>query len=151
MTSGLRVLIADDETIIRLDLRGMLEADGFKVCGEATDGAEAVTLARELAPDLAIMDVRMSRLDGVEAAERILAERRLPIVMLTGYHNEALVHRAVNAGVFGYVPKPFREQDVRTAIRVARARHAEVQALTEFRDRVEAADAGKLYPSYMRW
>jgi response regulator NasT len=151
MVEQLRVLIADDETVVRLDLRGMLEADGFKVCGEATDGAQAVTLARELAPDLAIMDVKMAQVDGVEAAERILAERRFPIVMLTGYDDEALVDRAVSAGVFGYVLKPFREQDMRTVIHVARARHAEVQALTEFRDRVEAADAGKLYPSYMRW
>ena len=127
----LRILIAEDETIIRLDLRALLEGSGFEVCGEAKDGEEAVELARSLAPDLAIMDVKMPRLDGIEAARRILDERPIPIVMLTAYGQEELVSRAVEAGVFGYLVKPFREQDLLPAIRTARARHEELAALRE--------------------
>ena len=121
-----RVLIAEDETIIRLDLRALLEANGYEVCGEARDGEEAVELARTLEPDVALMDVRMPRLDGVEAARRILANRPLPIVMLTAFDQRELVAKAVGAGVFGYVVKPFREQDVIPAIRTAQARHREL-------------------------
>jgi len=126
-----RILIAEDETIIRLDLRELLEAAGYDVCGEARDGEEAVSLARELAPDLAIMDVKMPRLDGIEAARQILEERPIPIVMLTAYGQEELVARAVEAGVFGYLVKPFREQDLLPAITTARARHEELSALRE--------------------
>jgi two-component system, response regulator PdtaR len=127
----MKILIAEDETIIRLDLRSLLEASGFEVCGEARDGEEAVALARELEPDLAIMDVKMPRLDGIEAARRILDERAIPIVMLTAYGQDELVARAVEAGVFGYLVKPFREQDVLPAIQTARARAEELQALRE--------------------
>jgi response regulator NasT len=127
----MKILIAEDETIIRLDLRSLLEASGFEVCGEAKDGEEAVELARRLEPDLAIMDVKMPRLDGIEAARRILHERPIPIVMLTAYGQEELVSRAVEAGVFGYLVKPFREQDVLPAIQTARARADELQALRE--------------------
>src|SRR5437879_2854490 len=127
----MKILIAEDETIIRLDLRSLLEASGFEVCGEAKDGEEAVTLARTLEPDLAIMDVKMPRLDGIEAARRILDERPIPIVMLTAYGQEELVSRAVEVGVFGYLVKPFREQDLLPAIHAARARHDELQALRE--------------------
>jgi response regulator NasT len=126
-----RILIAEDETIIRLDLRELLEAAGYDVCGEARDGEEAVSLARELAPDLAIMDVKMPRLDGIDAARQILEERPIPIVMLTAYGQEELVARAVEAGVFGYLVKPFREQDLLPAITTARARHEELSALRE--------------------
>src|SRR6266508_3888739 len=108
----MRILIAEDETIIRLDLRSILEGAGFDVCGEAHDGEEAVTLAARELPDLAILDVKMPRLDGIEAARRILEERPIPIVMLTAYGQEELVSRAVEAGVFGYLVKPFREQDL---------------------------------------
>src|SRR5213593_4380080 len=127
----MRILVAEDETIIRLDLRSLLEASGFEVCGEARDGEEAVALARELEPDLAIMDVKMPRLDGIEAARRILDERPIPIVMLTAYGQEELVSRAVEVGVFGYLVKPFREQDVLPAIQTARARAEELAALRE--------------------
>ena len=127
----MRILIAEDETIIRLDLRTLLEASGFEVCGEAKDGEEAVTLARTLEPDLAIMDVKMPKLDGIDAARRILDERPIPIVMLTAYGQEELVSRAVEAGVFGYLVKPFREQDLLPAIHTARARHEELAALRE--------------------
>jgi AmiR/NasT family two-component response regulator len=127
----MKILIAEDETIIRLDLRSLLESSGFEVCAEARDGEEAVALARELEPDLAIVDVKMPRLDGIEAARRILDERPIPIVMLTAYGQEELVSRAVEVGVFGYLVKPFREQDVLPAIQTARARAEELQALRE--------------------
>jgi response regulator NasT len=126
-----RILVAEDETIIRLDLRKTLEDAGFEVCAEARNGEEAVQLATSERPDLAILDVKMPRLDGIEAARRILAERPIPIVMLTAYHQEELVSRAVEAGVFGYLVKPFRQSDLLPAIRAARARHAELEALRE--------------------
>jgi two-component system, response regulator PdtaR len=126
-----RILIAEDETIIRLDLRDLLERAGFEVCAEAKDGEEAVELARAERPDLAILDVKMPRLDGIEAAKRMLDERPLPIVMLTAYGQDELVARAVEAGVFGYLVKPFREQDLLPAIHTARARHEELSALRE--------------------
>jgi two-component system, response regulator PdtaR len=127
----MRVLVAEDETIIRLDLRDLLERAGFEVCAEAKDGEEAVDLARSARPDVAIMDVKMPKLDGIEAARRILDERPIPIVMLTAYGQDELVSRAVEAGVFGYLVKPFREQDLLPAIRAARARHEELVALRE--------------------
>ena len=127
----MRILVAEDESIIRLDLRDLLERAGFEVCGEARDGEEAVELARLEQPDLAIMDVKMPRLDGIEAARRILEERPIPIVMLTAYGQEEVVSRAVEAGVFGYLVKPFREQDLLPAIQAARARHEELQAVRE--------------------
>ena len=125
----MRILVAEDETIIRLDLVEMLNRAGLDVCAEARDGEEAVALAREHAPDLAIMDVKMPNVDGIEAARRILDERPIPIVMLTAYGQEELVSRAVEAGVFGYLVKPFREQDLIPAIAAARARHDELQAV----------------------
>jgi AmiR/NasT family two-component response regulator len=124
----MRILIAEDETIIRLDLRGLLERAGHEVIAEARDGEEAVALARELEPDLAVMDVKMPRLDGIDAARRMLEERPLPIVMLTAFGQQDLVERAVEAGVFGYLVKPFREQDVVPAIEAARARFDELVA-----------------------
>jgi response regulator NasT len=132
-TSG-RVVIAEDETIIRLDLRSLLENAGFEVCGEARDGEEAVALVRETEPDVVLLDVKMPRLDGIEAARRILDERPVPIVMVTAYGEQELVSRAVEAGVFGYLVKPFRESDVLPAIAAARARHEELEAV-----RAEAA------------
>jgi len=126
-----RILIAEDETIIRLDLRELLERAGFEVCAEARDGEEAVALARTELPDLALLDVKMPRLDGIEAAQRILDERPIPIVMVTAYDEEELVLRAVEAGVFGYLVKPFRESDLLPAIATARARHEELAALRE--------------------
>ena len=127
----MRILIAEDETIIRLDLRSLLESAGFEVCAEAKDGLEAVELARSEQPDLAVLDVKMPRIDGIEAARRILDERPIPIVMLTAYGQDELVARAVEAGVFGYLVKPFRESDLLPAIKTARARHAELAALRE--------------------
>jgi two-component system, response regulator PdtaR len=118
-----RVLIADDETVIRLDLRGMLEGAGFDVCAEARDGVEAVDLAAEHQPDLVLLDVKMPRLDGVEAARRISGARAVPIVMLTAYGYGELVARAVDAGVSAYLVKPFRENDLLLAIQRSLDRH----------------------------
>jgi AmiR/NasT family two-component response regulator len=127
----MRLLIAEDETIIRLDLRELLERAGFEICAEARDGLEAVELARRERPDLAILDVKMPNLDGIEAARRILDERPIPIVILSAYGQEELVSRAVEVGVFGYLVKPFREADLLPAIETARARHRELEALRE--------------------
>ena len=127
----MRILLAEDETIIRLDLKETLERAGFDVCAEARDGEEAVELARQEQPDLAVLDVKMPRLDGIEAARRILADRPIPIVMVTAYGQEELVARAIEAGVFGYLVKPFRESDLLPAIQTATARHAELEALRE--------------------
>jgi DNA-binding NarL/FixJ family response regulator len=121
-----RVLVAEDETIIRLDLCGLLEQAGMEVCAAARDGEEAVELARATRPDVALMDVRMPRLDGIEAARRILEERPLPIVMLTAHGDDELVACAVGIGVFGYLVKPFREQDLLPAIHTAFARHSDL-------------------------
>src|SRR5919109_4335008 len=118
--STMRILVAEDETIIRLDLRDLLERSGFEVCAEARDGEEAVALARSARPDVAIMDVKMPKLDGIEAARQILDERPIPIVMLTAYGQDEVVSRAVEAGVFGHLVKPLPEQDLLPAIRAAR-------------------------------
>jgi len=120
----------------------MLERAGFEVVAEARDGREAVALAAEHQPDLAVMDVKMPELDGIEAARQMLEQRQIPIVMLTAFSEAALVGRAVDAGVFGYLVKPFRESDLLPAIEAARARHVELQALRDeagsLRDALEA-------------
>ncbi|HMB18404.1 MAG TPA: response regulator [Gaiellaceae bacterium] len=139
----MRILIAEDETIIRLDLRKLLEEAGHEVCAEARDGVEAIELAESQAPELAILDVKMPRLDGIEAARRILEERPIPIVMLTAYGQDELVARAVEAGVFGYLVKPFRESDLLPAIATARARHEELSALREEADSLAEALAAR--------
>ena len=143
MTGALRILIAEDETIIRLDLRELLEQAGFEVVAEARDGEEAVELARSTGPDLALLDVKMPRVDGIEAARRILDQRAIPIVMVTAYGEEELVARAVGAGVFGYLVKPFRESDLLPAIATARARHEELVALREEADSLAEALAAR--------
>jgi two-component system, response regulator PdtaR len=124
----LRVLVAEDESIIRLDLVSLLERAGLEVCAQARDADEAVTMASITRPDVAILDVKMPCGGGIEAARRILAEQRLPIVMLTAFSEQRLVERAVEAGVFGYLAKPFREQDVVPALRAAVARHRDLVA-----------------------
>ena len=139
----MRVLIAEDETIIRLDLRGLLESAGHEVCAEARDGIEAVELARSEQPDVALLDVKMPRLDGIEAAKQILQDRPIPIVMLTAYGQDELVSRAIEAGVFGYLVKPFREADLLPAIQTARARHDELTALREEADSLAEALAAR--------
>jgi response regulator NasT len=120
----------------------MLERAGFEVVAEARDGREAVALAAVHRPDLAVMDVKMPELDGIDAARQMLDQRQIPIVMLTAFSEAALVGRAVDAGVFGYLVKPFRESDLLPAIEAARARHAELLALRDeagsLRDALEA-------------
>ena len=140
---SMRILIAEDETIIRLDLRAMIERAGLEVCAEARDGEEAVALARSAEPDLALLDVKMPKLDGIEAARQILDERPIPIVMVTAYGEAELVSRAVEAGVFGYLVKPFRESDLLPAIATARARHEELAALREEADSLTEALAAR--------
>jgi response regulator NasT len=123
----------------------MLERAGFEVVAEARDGLEAVALAERHHPDLAVMDVKMPRLDGIEAARRMLEQRQLPIVMLTAFSEADLVSRAIGAGVFGYLVKPFRESDLLPAIEAARARHAELVELRAESDSLrEALESRKL-------
>jgi AmiR/NasT family two-component response regulator len=138
-------LVAEDATIVRLDLcRMLVDRAGFGEVIEARDGEEAVALVRERQPDLAIFDVNMPKLDGIEAARIVLAENPLPIVMLTAYADEASVARAVDAGVFAYVVKPFREQDLIPAIRTAQARYEELLELQgQFDSMSEALAAQK--------
>ena len=131
MTRQAAVLIAEDETIIRLDLRGQLEAAGYLVCAEARDGNEAVELARSTAPDIVLLDVKMPVLDGIEAARRILRERAVPILLLTAYTDAKLVRRAAEAGVFAYLVKPFDANELVPAIETAVARHEELVALRD--------------------
>jgi response regulator NasT len=139
----MQILIAEDETIIRLDLHALLEKAGFEVVAEARDGEEAVELARVHEPELALLDVKMPRLDGIEAARRILAERPIPIVMVTAYGEDELVARAVAAGEFGNLVKTIRETDLLPAIRTARARFEELSALREEADSLAEALAAR--------
>jgi len=111
-----RILVAEDETLVRLDISGLLAGAGYEVCAEASDGLEAVKLALEHEPDAIVMDANMPRLDGVDAARRILAVRRVPIVMLTGYEYGELIDRAFAAGVCRYLVKPFAEREVLDAL-----------------------------------
>ena len=124
-----RVVIADDESIIRMDLREMLESLGYLVVGEAGDGISAVNLARELKPDLVIMDIKMPDLDGIAAAKMLTEERIAPVLLLTAFSQQELVEGAQEAGVVGYIVKPFRESELLPAIEVALARFREFRAL----------------------
>jgi two-component system, response regulator PdtaR len=140
-----KVLIAEDEAIIRLDLKEMLEEEGFSVVGEASDGEAAVRLAREQTPDLVIMDVKMPGMDGLSAAERIVAEELSAVLILTAFSQRDLVHRAAEAGAIGYLVKPFQKSDLVPAIEVALARNAELAALRrESADLSERLEARKV-------
>ena len=125
------VVIAEDEALIRLDLREMLEEEGYAVVGEAGDGERAVELAQQLRPDLVLLDVRMPLLDGISAAERIVAERIAPVVMVTAYSQREQVERARDAGAMAYVVKPFTIADLLPAIEIARSRFVEMAALAD--------------------
>ena len=127
----LRVLVAEDEALIRMDLVEMLEEDGYAVVGQAGDGQEAVRLATELRPDLVIMDVKMPVLDGLSAAEQVVAARIAPVVILTAFSQRDLVERAREAGVMAYLVKPFSKSDLVPAIEMATSRFAEVVALEQ--------------------
>jgi AmiR/NasT family two-component response regulator len=124
-----RVLIAEDEALIRLDLKEMLEEEGYAVVGEAGDGETAVTMAEQLRPDLVILDIKMPGLDGLAAAERIGAARIAPVVMLTAFSQRELVERARDAGAMAYLVKPFQKKDLLPAIEMAASRHAEIVGL----------------------
>jgi response regulator NasT len=131
-------VIAEDEALIRLDLKEMLEEEGYVVAGEAADGETAVSLTEDLRPDLVILDVKMPVLDGISAAEQIGRERIAPVVMLTAFSQKELVERARDAGVMAYIVKPFTASDLAPAIDIARSRWLELHALE-----VEIADLGE--------
>jgi two-component system, response regulator PdtaR len=121
----LRVVVADDESIIRLDLKETLRKMGHDVVGEAGDGKRAVELARQLRPDLVVLDIKMPEMDGIDAAKVIADEKIAPVLLVTAYSQLDLVNRARDAGVFGYVVKPFQESDLLPAIQIAIARFQE--------------------------
>ena len=125
----LRVLVAEDEALIRLDLVDMLREEGYDVIGEASDGEEALAMARELDPDLVVMDVKMPKVDGITAAATIAEERIAAVVMLTAFSQRELIERAREAGAMAYVVKPFDASDVVPAIEIAMARFAEIRAV----------------------
>ncbi|MBB6048530.1 response regulator [Armatimonas rosea] len=122
----LRIVIADDEPIIRMDLRRTLENMGHIVAGEAGDGRQAIEVTRELKPDVVILDVKMPQMDGIDAAKVISTEGVAPVLLLTAYSDRELVERAKDAGVFAYLIKPFKEADLMPAIEIAIARFEEM-------------------------
>jgi AmiR/NasT family two-component response regulator len=124
-----RVVLAEDEALIRLDLKEMLEEEGYEVVGETGDGETAVRLARDLRPDLVVMDIKMPGVDGLVAAGRINEERLAPVLILTAFSQRDLVEGAAQAGAMGYLVKPFQKSDVVPAIELAVARHQERVAL----------------------
>jgi response regulator NasT len=145
-----RILIAEDEAIIRLDLKEMLEEEGLEVVGEASDGEAAIRLARETSPDLVILDIKMPGMDGLTASEKIVEEGLAAVLILTAFSQKDLVMRAADAGAMGYLVKPFQKSDLMPAIEIALARHAELTAvkqesadLTEQLDTRKAVDRAK--------
>jgi two-component system, response regulator PdtaR len=162
-----RVLIAEDEALIRLDLKEMLEEEGYQVAGETGDGESAVQLATELRPDLVILDVKMPVLDGISAAERIAADHLAPVLILTAFSQRELVDRARDAGAMAYLVKPFTKADLVPAIEIAVSRFQEMAALgTEvgtLRERLEVrklldrakgrlqSERGLTEPEAFRW
>ncbi len=162
-----RVVIAEDEALIRLDLKEMLEEEGYVVAGEASDGEAAVELAAKLRPDLVILDVKMPILDGISAAERIAAQHIAPVVILTAFSQRELVERARDAGAMAYLVKPFTKADLVPAIEIAASRFQETSALESevatLKDRLEVrkildrakgklqAEHGLTEPEAFRW
>jgi two-component system, response regulator PdtaR len=162
-----RVLIAEDEALIRLDLKEMLEEEGYRIVGEAADGEQAVELATKLRPDLVILDVKMPRLDGISAAEQIAAGQIAPVVILTAFSQRELVERARDAGAMAYIVKPFTKADLVPAIEIAATRFQETVALgaelSTLRERLEVrklldrakgrlqAEYGMNEPAAFRW
>lgn len=124
-----RVLVAEDEALIRMDLVELLNDEGYEVVGQVGNGEAAVTAARELQPDLVVMDVKMPKMDGISAAEIIAEERIAPVVMLTAFSQKDLVAKAREAGAMAYVVKPFDASDVVPAIEIAMARFQEIRAV----------------------
>ena len=166
-TTRRRVVIAEDEGLIRLDLKEMLEEEGYDVCGEAADGRTAVALATDLRPDLVILDVKMPVLDGIAAAEEIARKRIAPVVILTAFSQRDLVERAREAGAMAYLVKPFGKSDLLPAVEMAISRFSELvgleaevddlQARLESRKLVERAKSrlmaehGLAEPDAFRW
>ena len=143
--SATRVVLAEDEALIRLDLKEMLDEEGYAVVGEAGDGETAVRLAQELRPDLVILDVKMPVLDGISAAEQIVSARLAPVVILTAFSQRDLVERAREAGAMAYLVKPFQKKDLLPAIEMAVSRFAEITALeAEVADLTGRLEARKL-------
>jgi two-component system, response regulator PdtaR len=140
-----RLVIADDESLIRMNLKETLVGLGYLVVGEAGDGVSAITLARQLQPDLVVMDIKMPKLDGIQAAEVLTQERIAPVLLLTAYSDRELVERARDAGVVAYLVKPFREADLLPAIEVAIARFQELRSLDkQLGDLQEAMETRKI-------
>jgi response regulator NasT len=167
VTEPRRVLVAEDEGLIRLDLVEMLREEGYDVVGEASDGQQAVDLAEKLRPDLVILDVKMPVLDGISAAEEIADARIAPVVILTAFSQRDLVERARDAGAMAYLVKPFTKADLLPAIEIAVSRYAEIHALEnevdDLTERLETrkvverakgvlqADRGMSEPEAFRW
>jgi response regulator NasT len=144
MLEGLKVVVAEDEGLIRMDVVASLEEAGLVVVGQASDGEEAIALATELEPDLVVMDVKMPKLDGISAAEKI-SELKIPVVLLTAFSDAELVSRAAQAGAMAYVTKPFKPTDLMPAIQIAISRHEELTSLeSEIADLSERLETRKL-------
>ncbi len=144
MAEPMRVLVAEDEAIIRMDVVATLTEAGLEVIAEASDGEEAVKLALELEPDVVVMDIKMPKLDGISAAEKI-TEKKIPVVLLTAFSQSDLVSRAVEAGALAYITKPFKPADLVPAIQIALARNDEIVALEqEILDLSERLETRKL-------
>jgi response regulator NasT len=140
MQQSLRVLVAEDESLIRMDVVATLSEAGFEVVGEASDGEEALSLAEQLNPDVVVMDIKMPKLDGISAAEK-LSEAKIPVVLLTAFSQTELVTRATEAGAMAFITKPFKPADLIPAIQIAIARSEEIAALeqeiSDLSDRLE--------------
>lgn len=140
MSEALRVVVVEDEALIRMDVVATLEEAGFEIVGEGANGEEAISLAKEHQPDLVVMDIKMPKLDGISAAEKI-AELKIPVVLLTAFSQTDLVFRAAEAGAMAYVTKPFKPADLLPAIQIALARHEELLSLeseiADLSDRLE--------------
>jgi two-component system, response regulator PdtaR len=140
-----RVVIAEDEALIRLDLAEMLAEEGYEVVGQAGDGERAVELAEELRPDLVVLDVKMPKLDGISAAQKIAEQRIAPVVILTAFSQRELVERARDAGAMAYLVKPFGKNDLVPAVEMAVSRFSELQMLeAEVADLTERLETRKL-------
>jgi AmiR/NasT family two-component response regulator len=140
-----RVVVAEDEALIRMDIVETLRDNGFLVVGEAGDGERAVELAIELRPDIVVMDVKMPKLDGISAAERLSKDNIAPVVLLTAFSQKELVNRASEAGAMAYVVKPFSPNDLLPAIEIALSRYAQIQALeSEVADLAERFETRKI-------
>ena len=134
----MRVLIADDDPIIRLDLKQMLENLGYEVVAEAEDGQAAIHLARDISPDVCVLDVKMPVLDGIDAAKKLAEEQISPAILLTAYSDSELIDRAKESGVFGYLVKPFKPSDLAPAIEVARSRYEQNKLLSKEIDSLQS-------------